>query len=307
MLAAMRSRTKSLFACLLGVALAVPAIAQSGSVTQYPTCPDPPPRLSKAELEAAGASYHVGVEAFDNGDYRKALDNIKDAFKRDCTKVQLLEQLASIYAALGDRPEAIHALETYLQRNPKAGNAETIQNRIQNLKALMAQSAPTTTGSATSSATATVSAVPTVTATATTTTTASVEVRGHTIAPWIVVGAGAAAAIAGGILLGVGQGYITEAHAGCPTPFVAAQCVPLVTPPPNYNENNTTTRSDVQSRGVTLADAGWVIGGVGLAAIIGGIVWHFLEPTGPVEAKASASLTPIVGPGFAGLSFGAKF
>src|SRR5580704_1024641 len=142
MLAPMRSRTKSLLACLIGVALAVPAIAQqSGSVTQYPTCPDPPPKLSKAELEAAGASYHVGVEAYDNGDYRKALDNIKDSFKRDCSKLALLEQLSLIYAALGDRAEAIHALETYLQRNPKAADADTVQNRIANLRALMQQSA----------------------------------------------------------------------------------------------------------------------------------------------------------------------
>lgn len=121
----MRSRTKSLLACLIGVAIAIPAIAQqSGSVTQYPTCPDPPPKLSPAEFEAARASYKVGVEAYDNSDYKKALENIKDAFRRDCSKVALLEQLARIYESLGDRPEAIHALETYLQRSPKADDAD---------------------------------------------------------------------------------------------------------------------------------------------------------------------------------------
>ena len=37
----------------------------------------------------------------------------------------------------------------------------------------------------------------------------------------------------------------------------------------------------------------------------GGLLWHFLEPTGPKEK--SARIAPAVGPGFAGLSLTGKF
>jgi tetratricopeptide (TPR) repeat protein len=303
----MRFRTKSLLACLIGVAIAVPAIAQqSGSVTQYPTCPDPPPKLSKAELEAAGASYHVGVEAYDNGDYRKALDNIKDSFRRDCSKLQLLEQLALIYAALGDRAEAIHALETYLQRNPKAADIDTVQNRIQNLRALMQQSASvtaTTTTTATATATATTTATVTATATAVPTGTATTEeVRGHSAAPWVVVGVGVAAAIAGGVMIGIAQSNYGAAENGCSRDQVTGvlgNCTVTAQFPTNDS------RLSAENSAIILRGAGIIVGSVGLAAIIGGIIWHFIEPTGP--KTTSASLVPSIGPGYAGLAFGAKF
>src|SRR5678815_3523838 len=174
----MRAQRKPLFfalrrrglACLLGIALAVPALAQqSGNVTQYPACPDPPPKLSPAETEAAHASYKVGVEAYNKGAYDKALDNFRDAFRRDCSKVALLNFISRAYEGKGDKAEAIHALEVYLQRNPKAEDADDIQTRITNLKAQL---------SSTNTATATTSAP---TTTATVTATATEEGRGHTV------------------------------------------------------------------------------------------------------------------------------
>jgi hypothetical protein len=51
---------------------------------------------------------------------------------------------------------------------------------------------------------------------------------------------------------------------------------------------------------------GILLAGVGVTGL--GLLWHFLEPTGPVEARASkAKLTPVVAPGFAGASFGGSF
>ncbi len=215
MLAPMRSR-KPLLACLLGVAIAVPALAQSGaSVTQYPACPDPPPKLSQVEIEAAHASYRVGVEAYNRGDYQKALDNFREAFRRDCSKVALLNFISRAYEGLGQKAEAIHALEVYLQRNPKAEDAEDIQTRIKNLKAQLASSSSTATTTATAptaTVTATVTATATPTATATAAPTETAEVRGHGAAPWVVVGVGAAAAIAGGVLIGVGQGDVSASR-----------------------------------------------------------------------------------------------
>ncbi len=296
--ARMRVRTKSLLACLIGIALAVPALAQTGGVTQYPACPDPPPKLSQTELEAAHASYKVGVEAYDKGDYPKALDNFRDAFRRDCSKVALLNFISRAYEGKGDKPEAIHALEVYLQRNPKAEDAEAIQTRIQNLKAQLAQgtataTAPTVTATATTTATIT----PTATATATATATEQPSGGGHTAAPWIVVGVGGAALIAGGVLVGVGQGEVAHSRQGCASnPDGSLSC-----PSPNTSDGQ--DRKTLNSRGTTLSNVGLVVGGVGLAAVIGGLVWHFVEHTKP----KAAAFAPVIGPGYAGLAFGSRF
>jgi tetratricopeptide (TPR) repeat protein len=287
---------------LLGIALAVPALAQqSATVTQYPGCPDPPPKLSQTELEAAHASYKVGVEAYNKGDYQKALDNFRDSFRRDCSKAALLNFISRAYEGKGEKPEAIHALEVYLQRNPKAEDADDIQTRITNLKAQLAQSSTPNTVTATTSA-PTVTTTATVTATATATATSTEEVHGHTVAPWIVVGVGAAAAIAGGIMIGLGQGYVSEAHDGCVGGFGLPFCMPPGTPPKSYGEGNT-TRQAVEDRGVLFTNVGIIVGAVGAAALIGGLVWHFVEPTGPKKV----ALLPSFAPGYGGVALGGSF
>jgi hypothetical protein len=297
MLGAMRRRTKTLFACLLGVALAVPAIAQSGgSLTQYPTCPDPPPKISKAEFDAAHAAYNVGMEAYASSDYQKALDNFKDAFRRDCSKLALLDFIARAYEGKGDRAEAIHALETYLQRNPKAADAETIQARIQNLRALMQQNATATT---TTTTTATVTVQPTTTATVTATATATATEpvsQGHTAGPWAVVVSGVVLAVAGGVMIPVGQISYDNASANCSHDPKTGQ---LICPSPP----TTTDRLNQEQTGNAVRNVGIAVGGVGVAAVIVGLIWHFTEPTG---AKKAAVL-PMLGPGYAGLSFGTSF
>jgi hypothetical protein len=295
----MRARSKSLLACLVGVALAVPAIAlaQSGSVTQYPSCPDPPPKLSPAEYEAAKASYKVGVEAFENSDYKKALDNIKDAFRRDCSKVALLEQLARIYESLGDKPEAIHALEVYLQRNPKADDAEKVQTRIQNLKAQLPAVTTTSTTTATTATATVTSTAPTVTATATST--SPEEVQGHTAGPWVLIAIGGVGVAVGTVMLLIGQGEVSKSREGCASNGSGQlSCTPPLTTPGDNQD-----RKQLNSNGTTISNVGLIVGAVCAADLIAGLVWHFVEPTGPKKV----GLFPTFAPGYAGLSFGGKF
>jgi len=46
------------------------------------------------------------------------------------------------------------------------------------------------------------------------------------------------------------------------------------------------------------------------AGVLGaGLLWHFVEPTGPVEktGKIKPTLVPAVAPGYAGMSLGGSF
>ena len=70
------------------------------------------------------------------------------------------------------------------------------------------------------------------------------------------------------------------------------------------------TRQDKagQSVGLTLGGTIAIIAGAGVVA--GGLLWHFLEPTGraePTTGKTKPKLTPNVAPGYAGLSLGGSF
>jgi hypothetical protein len=109
--------------------------------------------------------------------------------------------------------------------------------------------------------------------------------------PLVLVGLGAAAMIAGGVLVGVG---LTKIPAGCS--LTTNQCA---APPkdPVFAE---------ASRGVTMANLGAVLGGAGGAAFVGSLIWYFAQTPHAAErapSTASRSLTPWIGPGGAGLAF----
>ncbi len=52
-----------------------------------------------------------------------------------------------------------------------------------------------------------------------------------------------------------------------------------------------------------MANVGFIVGGVGIAAVAGGLIWHFLEPTG----EKTAGLVPQLGPGYAGMALSGTF
>ena len=69
-----------------------------------------------------------------------------------------------------------------------------------------------------------------------------------------------------------------------------------------------TTQDDAGTRASSRIAGPILIGG-GVAIVAGGLLWHFLEPTGPVEktGKLKPSVTPQVAPGYAGMSLGGSF
>ena len=293
------------FTVLGAVALSVPALAQSaangtaGSGAQlsvYPACTTQP---TKDDSEVAHGAYIAGKRAFDENDYPTAIQYFKDAFRRDCTKYELLNIISRSYELRGDKPEAINALETYLKRAPASDpGTEAIQKRLTNLKAQAAADASTkgtTSATVTPPATATTTTA-TPTAPSATSNAETSPPREHTVGPWILVGVGAAAVVTGIVVLAVGEKTVSSASADHCGPGGASSCA------------DPAGASSQQTQGNTLAAIGGVVGGVGVVAVVGGLVWHFIEPTSPAPQGGShIGVRPDARPGYAGLSIGGTF
>ena len=103
--------------------------------------------------------------------------------------------------------------------------------------------------------------------------------------PLFLVGLGAAAAVAGGVMLGVGLARVPS-NCSLSTHECAA--------PPNDPV------FDRAAGAVTLVNLGTVVGGLGVLTIGGSLIGYFAQPLRP--AKAAAALVPWVGAGGAGLA-----
>jgi hypothetical protein len=112
-------------------------------------------------------------------------------------------------------------------------------------------------------------------------------------APLALVGIGAAAAVIGGVVFGVGYLKIPS---NCS--LSTHQCA---APPGDSVFGKASTA-------VTMIDAGAVVGGVGLVALGGSLAWYFAQPLRPVKAALTRpaapglAFAPWVGPQGAGLS-----
>ncbi len=270
---------------------------QGAAVSVYPTCTSKP---TPQDTEAARSAYLLGKRFFDESDYGSAIHNFVDAYKLDCTKPELLLNVARANELLGNRAEAVQALETYLQRDQTLSADQKVQyqRRIDNLKAAMAaqSAAPAPTVHAATAPAAAPVPVPT-SAAAPPAPSAPPAPPGpggqHTIAPWIVAGVGGAAVIAGGIIYLVGASDVSSAKNSCPN----GTC-----------PKGDTSAANQGNTGDNLEKAGAVAFYVGLGAVAVGILWHFLEPTAPASPEpAHARFAPVIGPGFAGGSFVGSF
>jgi hypothetical protein len=312
------------FVVLGAVALAVPAVAQTNAapgastttaLTTYPACSTQP---SKDDSEVAHGAYIAGKRAFDENDYPTALQYFRDALKRDCTKYELLNIISRAYELQGNRPEAINALQVYLKHAPANDpGAEAIQRRIVNLKSLQdaadasAKAAATATGSASVSPTASASAQPS--ATSTSAPPPETPARGHTIAPWILAGAGVVAIGVGIPLAIIGSNNITSADnqitgLGCALSDTGQNtCAPGA--PQQTRDQAGNLANGPRTNGSIEEGIGFALIGVGAAAVVGGLVWHFVEPTGPADTSQKAKLTvrPDSRPGYQGLSLVGTF
>ena len=255
--------------------------ASSGGTAPYPaSCPAD--RVPQAVSDSAHSIYQAGKVYYDDAKYPEAIEKFRSAYGKDCSKHDLLIIISRAYELNGDRAAAINALEVYLERVPNSPEATQHHTRIDNMKKQLAAQAAAAAAS---------SAPPP----------PPPEVREHTVPPWIVVGVGGAAVVVGIVVVVTSPSLPFGCDAG------TKRCMKLTPAEPMSQFNDRQQQAGVSQSQPTIGVVIAVAGGV---LVAGGLLWHFLEPTGPVEKTAVVNkpkVTPQVAPGFAGLSLGGSF
>jgi hypothetical protein len=233
----------------------------------------------------------AGHGSFNDGDYATAITYWRDAYRRDCTAHLMLVNLARAYELHGDRPEAVAALETYLERKPDASDADQIRRRIDNLKAQIASSAshgpsesPPPTSPTPVTAPPPAPAMP-----------PPVEARtgSRSLVPLIVVaGGGIVAAFGIGVFSG-GAGKISDAEKACPS-----------------RQDCATDVADQGNQGRSMERTGGWLMGTGLAVAGGGLIWYLASGRSLRSSDTGSARTDVVpafGSNFTGVELISRF
>lgn len=104
---------------------------------------------------------------------------------------------------------------------------------------------------------------------------------GHTIYPWLVVGAGVAAVGVGAVLIATAPSLPPNCDSSSVT------CSKLVG---ESDADLATDKDRARSHDVRPIE-GLTVGAIGLAVVVGGLLWHFLEPTS-THGRATTILSP---------------
>ncbi len=260
----------------LAVGLALGGSARASEAPEYP-----PATCARAESpDAARAAFVRGKAAYDQSSNDEAVAQLTLAYRLDCTRHTFLSFIAQVLERQTRFDEAIGALELYLQRahDLPANERATVEAKVKNLREqARKKKADEEAKAAAAAAAAAKKAGP------------AEEIREHTVPPWLVVGVGVAAVATGVVLIAVAP----ELPAGCNQ--VTRECSPAA------------SQADRDQAGLSqnLPLAGTITAIGGGALVAGGLLWHFLEPTGPV--RSGAGLRPSLGPGFAGLAASGTF
>ncbi len=269
-------------AAALGLGVALAAGAARGE-TEYPTCEEEP---TAEAVEAAQGAFKAGKAAFDEGDFDRAITYWRDAYRRDCRAHDLLQNLARAHELKGDRAEAIHALETLIERKPETPHREQFERRIASHRAeLAAEAAAAASAASPPAASASASPSPSSPPPA-----AHAKTR-RPVAPVVVAGAGGVVAVVGGVLWFGAHEEVSDFEEQCGDD--RQHC------PGDVKTDANAARAREQLSG------GMAIGGLAIAA--GGTLWYLLAPAKVVEKGARPGLSPLVGDGVVGAVVSGRF
>ncbi|MFZ5891724.1 MAG: hypothetical protein ACOY0T_11775 [Myxococcota bacterium] len=275
---------KSLATSVIAAAVLSAGLAHAEDVKQYAECGREP---TETDVTAAKGAFQAGNASFEEADYPRAIVYWEDAYRRDCTAHGMLLNLARAYELNGNKPQAVVALRTYLQR-VAAADKDKIERRVEVLnKQIEAERAQAASQAAASPAPA---PAPTPEPPATPPPAPVTEEVKPPTAALIVAGAGGAIAIVGGILFITGQSDLAAADDKC------ADRSNCQDPKVREEGNNARFRSNL----------GTGLGLGGLAVAGGGLAWYFLTPRTKSAANGRA-FTPITTPTYVGLNYSATF
>jgi hypothetical protein len=281
--------------CLLALPLCLhagSALAAEPPTHTYADCSREP---SEADLTAAKAAFQAGNVSFNEADYPRALLYWEDAFRRDCTAHPLLLNLARAYELDGQKKQAVIALEAFLTREPSSPERAQIARRAEVLKKQIESDEAAERARPPAAA-----ATPAPAANAPVPHPASPQAEPSTstqVLPLVIAGVGGAVVIVGGIVWLGASSEVREFRRACPTkdPVTGEFKCPV-------GKEDKIEPANAASKRQTVS--GVVTAFVGLPLLAGGLIWFFASSPGE---RPAAVVTPAVGPGFAGVSFDARF
>ena len=121
--------------------------------------------------------------------------------------------------------------------------------------------------------------------------------KGHTPYPWIVVGLGAVGVAAGAVIVVTSPDRPSNCNGSTQT------CTRLA------GQSDDAFRKIQEDAGAADSQPllGYIVAGSGLALVAGGLVWHFLEPTGSEKTSAALRVMPWTTGRSSGVALGARF
>jgi hypothetical protein len=259
-------------------------LAHADDVKQYADCGREP---TETDVTAAKGAFQAGNASFEEADYSRAIVYWEDAYRRDCTAHGMLLNLARAYELNGNKPQAVVALRTYLERVSSA-DKDKIERRIDVLnKQIEAERAQAASTAATPPAP--VPAPPPSAAVPSPSPEPAREEVKPPLAALVIAGVGGATAIVGGVLFITGQSDLAAADDRCPD---------------RENCQDEKTREEGNSARTRATIGTWLgLGGVAVAG--GGLAWYFLSPR--TKTAAGRGFTPIAAPNYVGFNYSAAF
>lgn len=207
--------------------------------------------------------FHAGDVAFREGRYENALDYLQRAYALS-HRPALLYNIGTTLDRLRRDDEALAAFEQYLREVPETDNRLEVESRIAVLRAgVEARREEQASEGETERQTTTVGP-------------SSQSAAGsEDVGGWVLVGVGAAAIVAGAVLLGLAAADVAAVENPAPGTYWSAV-------------------DDAYARSEGESIAGAVLLGVGGAAAIAGLVWA-LVPNEASEGTARLELVPAPG------------
>lgn len=292
----MRHHLKTV-SCALGLALAILAHGATAraEAQPYPSCERDP---TESDISAAKGAYEAGQVSFQEADYERALLYWEDAFRRDCTAVKLLLNIARAYELSGDLEAAINALQTYLDRRPDAKDRSSVEKWISNLQQRVEKQqepieedgdeAEADSEEDEAAAPAPVDDAP-----------PPAEVKRPSWPVWLTAG-GIVVALTGHGILARGEQLRQDKAEEVGCDLAANEC-----PSDAARDEANAAGEDQRATGAGVALVGH------LAGITGGIIWWALWVNPPKAKTAQHTpktlLQPVLSPGYQGLSVSGKF